>query len=109
MPHSRKALNSSLVGILGCEFNDRRPDDSGLISWVMKVYCVGAWMRSDVVNPAQKVIRMTVRSVCSTLGENIGPTASYLDSVISNSQESQNALRRVNCARNEIPKFFKVM
>ena len=47
--------------------------------------------------------------VCSTLGENRGPTAGYLESVITDFQESQNALRRIIDTSNELPKFFKFM
>jgi len=52
---------------------------------------------------------MTVRFVCSILGENIGPTARYLESVITHSQEFQNTLCRVIDAGKQIAKFFEFM
>ena len=44
--------------------------------------------------------------VHSTLGENSGPTAGDLEIVITDSQESQNALRGVIDASNEISEFL---
>jgi hypothetical protein len=95
-----------LVGILSREFHDRRPDDAGLISRVMKVYRVRTRMSANVINTAQEVIGVAVSLVHSTLGENSGPTAGYLESVITDSQESQNAFRRIIDTSNEIPEFL---
>ena len=49
---------------------------------------------------------MAMNLAHSTLGENSGPTAGYLEIVITDSQESQNALRGVIDANNEISEFL---
>jgi hypothetical protein len=102
-------LTTTLVGVLGREFHDRRPDNTGLISWVVKVYCVCARVSANVINAAQEVIRVAMSSVRGTLGENIGPTSSDLERVITNPQESQNTLRRAIDAGNEVSKVFQFM
>jgi hypothetical protein len=98
-----------LIGIFGREFHDRRPDDAGLSSRVMKVYGVRTRVSANVINAAQEIIGVAVSLVHSTLGENSGPTAGYLESVITDSQESQNAPRGVIDASNEIPEFLAFM
>jgi hypothetical protein len=98
-----------LIGIFGREFHDRRPDDAGLSSRVVKVYGVRARVSANVIDAAQEIIGVAVNFVCGTLGENSGPTAGYFESVITDSQESQNAPRSVIDASNEIPEFLAFM
>jgi hypothetical protein len=75
----------------------------------MKVYGVCAGLRLEVINAAQEVIGVTMRSMCRILCENVGPTAGDLERVLINPQESQNALRYTLDTKNEIPKFFEFM
>jgi hypothetical protein len=80
-------FHHNLIGILGRKLHDRGPDDAGLISRVVKVYCVCAGVSSNVIRATQEVIGVTMRPVCGTLGENIGPTAGNLEGVTTYSQE----------------------
>jgi hypothetical protein len=102
-------FHHDLIGILGRKLHDRWPDDTGLISRVVKVYGVCAGVSSNVISATQEVIGVTMRPVCGTLGENIDPTAGNLESVTTYSQELQNAFRRVIYTGNKILKFFEFM
>src|SRR5437867_12992795 len=57
----------NLVSILGSEFSNRRPDNAGLISRVMKVYCVRTRASSNVIDAAQEVIGVAVSLVYGPL------------------------------------------
>ena len=102
-------VHHNLIGILGRKLHDRRPDDTGLISRVVKVYGVCAGVSSNVIRATQEVIGVTMGPVCGTLGENIGPTAGNLEGVITYSQELQNTFRRVIYTGNKILKFLEFM
>jgi len=102
-------FHHNLIGILGRKLHDRRPDDTGLISRVVKVYGVCAWVSSNVISAAQEVIWVTMRPMCGALGENIDPTTGNLEGVTTYSQELQNAFRRVIYTGNKILKFFEFM
>jgi hypothetical protein len=56
-------LQHDLVGIRGGECSDRRPDDPRLRAWVVKVDGVSARACLQIVDAAQKVVRMTVDPV----------------------------------------------
>ena len=64
-----------LVGILSREFHDRRPDDAGLTSWVVKIYGVGAVLCANVVDSAQEVVGVTMNPVVPTFCQYGGPTS----------------------------------
>jgi len=98
-------LNYDLVSVLRRKFHDRWPDNIGLTSRVMEVYCVCAWLSSNVIDAAQKVVLVAVSLVKRSLGKNRGPAASYFERLLTDSQESQNAFRGIVNARDEFLKF----
>ena len=47
--HKQRAIahaNHDLIGVLRCEFNDRRPDDAGLLRGTVKTEGVGTFVRA---------------------------------------------------------------
>ena len=110
--HQKSAVghsNYDLISVLRRKFHDRRPDNTGLTSGVMKVYGVRTGVSSNVIDATQKVVRVAMTFVNCTLGENRGPAASDFESFLTDLQESQNALGNIANARNEFLKFVALM
>ena len=52
--------HDDLVGVLGAQLRDRRPDDAGLRARIMKVDRVATWPYMDVVDATEEVVGMMV-------------------------------------------------
>ena len=66
-------------------------------------------MDANVIDAAQKIVRVTMSPMNSTLRENSGPAASDFESLLTDSQESQNAFCKITDARNEFHELFTFM
>ncbi len=83
-----------LIRVLGCEFRNRRSDDAGLRSWIVKINRIGSRVRTNVIYAAQEIIRVAMHRVRRTACVDICPATCNLNRVIPQFQELQYGLRR---------------
>src|SRR5262245_15509650 len=98
-----------LISALRRELDDRRPQDCGLTAWIVEVDRVGAGGNSQVVNAAQKIVRMGMQLMGSTRSKNSRPAPRDLDGRLTDSQESENSSHQVPHTRDEFTEFSELV
>ncbi len=102
-------LDNDLIGVLGGQFRHRRPDDSGLISRIVKIDGIRSLERLDLVNAAQEIVWVTVHAVRGARCADVGPARRNFEPMVANLQVIQQGGCDLVDAGNQFPKFVASM
>src|SRR5262249_60243406 len=77
-------------------------DDRGLLARIEEIDGVGVWVRAQVVDAAQIVVRMAVGPMPGTGSADVGPAAGDPEAAMANPEVVEHALGRVVHAVHEV-------